>query len=694
MIKKYILLIVSAAFMSVACQKELSDNPTKAYVSDVTFLAINETEDAAVRSSLQEASEGVYSVRWNENDQVFVSDGENYTAYSAAPSAENPLQATLTTGEEDTPSKDAQKYYAVYPADDAASVDSKGYVVVIPTNPVFKGEEVVIPRVGFSGPERNLKFKNAASILKIVPSNYCDSYDGVKIKKIEVISERENIAGPMTFTYDGQGEPVLVKRETGSRKIVLNCGEGASFDDTFYVAIAPGTYVGGLTVKIYSNGTGSQTFVIPGDKLYARSRYSTVKCKVTDLSIFETANCYLVKRTGTYKFPVNIKGNGNNVLLVNTHTGAGDSDDSSTKVTYSTPEIDVTTIAGVDKTVISQKGRTTDLDLNLTMKDVVLDGDYISFTVPENFVPGNVHIGVYPNEECTPGTCIWSWHIWVNSEVADVDTGVWHKDFGGNVFLLNMNLGSLQTVAELGSYAEYESGLYYQWGRKDPFPPGNSSSVELPEGYSLDVDLDKTTERRVKYSKGIAYPKVFYSGVEDGSANRAWFNGSEFFKNEVYANFWGAEPSHADPLKASNTVVKTMFDPCPPGYHVISAFGLKSIAYDASSKLNDMIFCDPDGYMYHKRDTDLILPYDGCRTPGSKNTYASRASKLWDVGKKPYYWCASYFNKKGMDGLAMQFTTADVKEKKDAVETTSKTVAGPVKLSKSYACSVRAQKQM
>ena len=692
MIKKYILVIASAAVAFVACQDELNtDDRTSGRVSDVTFVAMNETEDAMVRSSLHETSEGIYEVHWSENDQVFVSDGENYTAYTATPSADNPLQATLTTGEEVTPSKDAQKYYAVYPADDAASVDSEGYVVVIPTNPVFKGEDIVIPRVGFSGPERELKFKNAVSILKIVPSNYCDSYDGVKVKKIEVISERENIAGPMTFTYDGEGEPVLVKRETGSRKIVLNCGEGASFDETFYVAIAPGTYVDGLTVKIYSNGTGSQAFVIPGDKLYARSRYSTVKCKVTDLSIFE-ANCYLVKRAGTYKFPVNIKGNGNNVLLVNTHTGSDNSDDSSTKATYSTPEIDVTTIAGVDRTVISQKGRTTDLELDLTMKDVVFDGEYISFTVPENFLPGNVHIGVYPNEECTEGTCIWSWHIWVNSEVADVDTGVWHTDFGGNMFLLNMNLGSLQTVAELGAYAEYESGLYYQWGRKDPFPPGNSSSVELPEGYSLDVALENTTQRRVKYSKGIAYPKVFYSGVEDGSANRAWFNGSEFFKNEVYANLWGAEPSLANPLKASNTVVKTMFDPCPPGYHVISAFGLKSIGYDGSSKLNDMIF--ESGYMYHKRDTDLILPYDGCRTPGSKNTYSARASKLWDVGTKPYYWCASYFNKAGMDGLSMQFTEADVKENKDATETTSMTVAAPVKLSKSYACSVRAQKQM
>ena len=135
-----------------------------------------------------------------------------------------------------------------------------------------------------------------------------------------------------------------------------------------------------------------------------------------------------------------------------------------------------------------------------------------------------------------------------------------------------------------------------------------------------------------------------------------------------------------------------MFDPCPPGYHVISAFGLKCIAYDASSKLNDMIF--NDGYMYHKRDTDLILPYDGCRTPGTKNTYATKATQLQDVGSKPYYWCASYFNKAGQDGLALQFTTAEVKESKDATEAKSMTVAAPVKLSKSYACSVRAQKQM
>ena len=61
MIKKYILVIASAAVAFVACQDELNtDDRTSGRVSDVTFVAMNETEDAMVRSSLHETSEVIY----------------------------------------------------------------------------------------------------------------------------------------------------------------------------------------------------------------------------------------------------------------------------------------------------------------------------------------------------------------------------------------------------------------------------------------------------------------------------------------------------------------------------------------------------------------------------------------------------------------------------------------------------------
>ena len=693
--RKSIFYLASMAILAIGCQAELEqDNPAGGQ-SKAMFTAVTESS-VDVKTSMNQDAENakIYNLHWTKGDKVLVSDGSTAAEFIATP-GEDPTTAILSTTAQNVPSETAEKYYAVFPSVEGATAGPDEYTVVIPSTQTWEKGEFDMPMVGVGGSDMNISFMNAASILKITPNNLCDSYDKVRVAKIEVTSASADIAGNVAVSYDGESLPQFSTVSAGSKTITLDCGpEGAEFSETFFIAMVPGSYES-LTIKVTSNGGGSQTFTLntPAGKSYERSKYASVGVTIGNLAIYETANCYLVKKAGTYKFPVNVKGNGNNKLILNTHNGENSSDDSSTEVTFSTSSIDVSQIQGIDKMVISQRGKTGNYNLSETLTNVQLDGEYITFTVPENFVPGNVHIGVYPNTDCTQGTCIWSWHIWVNSEVADVDTGVWHKDFGGNVFLLNMSLGSLQTIDELNSYAGLNSGLYYQWGRKDPFPSGSATGEALPDGYALDVDLDNATQRRVKYSKGIAYPKVFYSGVQSGSSgsNRAWFNGSEFFTNEVYANFWGAEPQLDNPLKASNTVVKTMFDPCPPGYQIISAFGLKSIAYDQSSKLNDMIFNEA-GYMYHKRYTDLILPYNGCRTPGSKNAYA-KAGQMYDAGSKPYYWCASYYNKSGQDGLALQFVTKEVKETSDATETKSLTVAAPAKLSKSVACPVLAQKQ-
>ena len=71
-------------------------------------------------------------------------------------------------------------------------------------------------------------------------------------------------------------------------------------------------------------------------------------------------------------------------------------------------------------------------------------------------------------------TILWSWHIWVvddNSFLLNpVDNG-----WSGGIFM-DRNLGAFNSSSTSDSY-----GLYYQWGRKDPFSThiGNISSTPL-----------------------------------------------------------------------------------------------------------------------------------------------------------------------------------------------------------------------
>lgn len=91
------------------------------------------------------------------------------------------------------------------------------------------------------------------------------------------------------------------------------------------------------------------------------------------------------------------------------------------------------------------------------------------------------------------GKIIWSWHIWV------VDTYPWEKVNGLNTLpAMNRNLGAAKTPAAGNLVAENlpdvnEMGMYYQYGRKDPF----FAFDNLTGGF------DNTKAPKIKYSTSL-----------------------------------------------------------------------------------------------------------------------------------------------------------------------------------------------
>ena len=121
--------------------------------------------------------------------------------------------------------------------------------------------------------------------------------------------------------------------------------------------------------------------------------------------------------------------------------------------------------AGVVWQMDRYNNTTTDL-----IKNVVYDSstNRMTFTVGSGQT-GNAIIAVKAGS-----TILWSWHIWVvddNSFLLNpVDNG-----WSGGIFM-DRNLGAFNSSSTSDSY-----GLYYQWGRKDPFSThiGNISSTPL-----------------------------------------------------------------------------------------------------------------------------------------------------------------------------------------------------------------------
>ncbi len=177
--------------------------------------------------------------------------------------------------------------------------------------------------------------------------------------------------------------------------------------------------------------------------------------KTIDLSEKESANCYMVGRSGSYSFRADIKGNGVETLG---HSAV----------------IDLKTAKGI-KVIWEDRDIINDASVKLS-------GKKITFATGAKYTSGNAVIGLFTDKECSDGNCIWSWHIWL--------TDAKECTIEGFTFL-DRNLGAYST--ELG--ANGENGCWWQWGRKDPFPADFNlgiSSVPGKQSYDF-VSANPTT---------------------------------------------------------------------------------------------------------------------------------------------------------------------------------------------------------
>ena len=188
----------------------------------------------------------------------------------------------------------------------------------------------------------------------------------------------------------------------------------------------------------------------------------------------------------------------------------------------------------------------------------------------EFFNHGNALLGAFD----AAGNLLWSWHLWC----AEFDPADEQVELGGEVMMKrNLGAGVVSGTSEEDILASY--GVYYQWGRKDPFP-GTTAFTIMNEDYTYEVDgepevygidnrvLPKfglTAEFHGTIEKSIRNPAVFYAmtykhtGVEDEY-------GEEIVENDYKTGDW-VDVSDDD-YWGGESRKKTIYDPCPVGYKV------------------------------------------------------------------------------------------------------------------------------
>lgn len=335
----------------------------------------------------------------------------------------------------------------------------------------------------------------------------------------------------------GDGSPLERCSASGRMLFGHNYASAASRTVSIYAIEGSMTFFTG-----YARGSGPYTVynetVCRAYFFNDLSKYDFLTGTAVGSSSQETANCYVVGETGAYGFPL-VYGNG-------IRGGAANPDAYSERQTFTNGGafVDhagnritspyILTQTGIDEGACRAEVLWT--TKSGMISDVSVRDGYVSFTV--NSLGGNASIALKQGDT----TVLWSWHIWATDYGLSAEQGMLNHD--------------------LGDYAGYS--CYYEWGRKDPFPESMSVSTA---GQTTIADMAPT----------VRNPETVY---QDYEVTILWTQCYNFCTKE-YRNNWDAD---SDTRASDSKVVKTIYDPCPPGFTIPRYNYFKECKYDRNSR--------------------------------------------------------------------------------------------------------------
>lgn len=168
------------------------------------------------------------------------------------------------------------------------------------------------------------------------------------------------------------------------------------------------------------------------------------------------------------------------------------------------------------------------------------------------------------------GEVIWSWHLWIVNENPLTATTTYQLNGEEKVFM-NMNLGAFTNAN--GSADEQKIhdsyGMYYQWGRKDPFPRPyyfDASGAEAEgcfngDNYIISGKFEECSATTGTVAYTVKNPMTYITNAtcieEGGDGVGDWLAVAD-------NTLW-------------NDTEKSLYDPCPKGWRVPTARDLATL---------------------------------------------------------------------------------------------------------------------
>lgn len=557
-----IISIFAAAIlmvMAVSCERENDNRNTvelHAYMGKIPTKG-RATDNSGVLDYDYAKPLDIALVRIDQNADshypAFISTNQPLTAVMGAPDEYFTRVITFNTAQFYRNESDAIRYASWYPADGSYSTDENSSTVTFDidgkTDILYGSVAEGTKSDGFEEIEFNhalCQFNIYA--YKMTSDSEDDEWGQLQDISVELDHNRlvltlpDSDSGEYGFDY-GQGNPLRLKLGDTDNGLFWDPGDAipSGFDSRRHV----GTYLAAppecgyvtLSVKTSSRETDRQISIARNfqrgcayDIVLRFTTHGIINAEVSagkwnyysplggekivhevtpdiyyDLSAYMTANCYVVPAGNYgYSFIGNVKGK------------------STEPLTPSLEEPGYVDILWCDNPDIWAPGKADNyfqLVAHVLSKNRIMFkvGDIADNSSKALAHKGNLVIAAYEGSS-TESKILWTWHIWLNDSV-------------GSVGLTN---GYLALNHNLGASAPEQPGLYYQWGRKDPFAIGHFT-----------VSSDQAS-----LEESVSNPTVFYG--KDGTN---WFNGS--VSDFVTSTFSGSKEE-----------ISSIYDPCPSGYTV------------------------------------------------------------------------------------------------------------------------------
>ena len=591
--------------------------------------------------------------------------------------------------------------------------------VCLPAAGYRGGTDIKLPESGFywssSAYDENQACRVAFSSTTVNPVENVNRDGGYSVRLVTADESRTplmSVTGEVCTNYNVTNGPKEYKVKSGSPwKLQYTLDDGAdwvdakagqtidgwiSFDKVSGIAsdqevsvkatVAPATSQTSVTVNHNDNlrnasYRGQNSDIASQQRPYDLSMYD-IYGNPTQRN---TANCYVISGPGLYAFPLvygnAIKNGADNVQAYKPNVPG-----TNVLSTFqsATGDINSTDIAGVtsaaplwedvaDWALVGENACKVLSPSQAAARGLTAGCGYVMFEVKaDNLTPGNAVIAV----RNSGGTILWSWHLWVTD--LDLNTVAVTNSSSQTLDFMPYNLGWVDTenttmnvyegkslqirfysdattsVTKMASRTAFEKTAHiagqsptYQWGRKDPFirVKDMSGNTELTKDEYRGVFISNAGSG-LSSSESIKNPTCF-------AVDTYWTsNGGK------YNNLWSALNSTTGDVSAgySSAPVKTVYDPCPPGFQVPQA---NAVDHFSASNHDDTPFATLKGYNFYTKPDKagelFYFPAAGDR--GHAN------GAFEGVTSYSNYWFAVPFN--STDGYHLGFNSSDTVHPKD-----------------------------